>query len=693
MNDVRFHPCGEFALKGVGKITLWEADWAGAGPRPTAVSPLASPARNKTPRKKLWIIGVPVAGLLVAALIAGALYRRPHQTKPLTDRDTIVLADFANSTGDAVFDGTLRQGLAVQLEQSPFLNILADQKVRDGLKLMGRSSNDRLTADVARELCQREGGKALIAGSIASLGSQYVIGLDALNCQTGDSLAREQATAQSKELVLDALDKATATLRQALGESLSSIRKFDRPLAEATTPSLEALEAYSLGTNARQVNDSTALPFLKRAVELDPQFASAYEALGVCYLNLGEVGLSHEYLTRAFDLRDRTSEREKFVIEARYYAYATGDLHKAVDTYQLWVQTYPRSASAHANLGTLYGGMGQYEKAVPESLEAIRLEPDAGSTYSNLILSYAALDRFDDAQKIYNLAISRKASDPIMNVNWFGVSFVLGDRAEMERLIAASAGQPEAEDNFLAAKSDTEAFFGHLNQAREFSRQAVASAVRSDQKETAAQWKLDEVITEAEFGNPEIARRDADLALAWSSNHDSQILAALAFARTGDSARAQTIANDLAKRYPLDTLVNEYWLPVIRAAIEIAHNNPGKALQFTEVAIPFELASPQTWSGLGGPLYPAYLRGQAFLMLGHGANAAMEYQKLVDHRGFMMACPLGPLARLGLARAFALQRDTDASRSAYQDFLSLWKDADSDIPILTQAKSEFAKLK
>ncbi|MGH9714321.1 MAG: tetratricopeptide repeat protein [Candidatus Acidiferrales bacterium] len=642
--------------------------------------------------RRRWLMLAGSATTLVIVITAVA-FLNTRKVHALRDTDTLVLADFTNTTGDSVFDGALRQGLAAQLGQSPFLNILADQKVRKELKLMGRSRTDRLTPDVVRDLCLREGSKAYIEGSIASLGSQFVIGLEAINCQTGDSLAREQETAPSKERVLNALDKASARLREKLGESLSSVRKFDTPLAEATTSSLEALEAYSLGTSERQLNDANALPSLKRAVELDPDFASAYEALGVCYLNLGEVGLGRENFTKAFNLRDRVSEREKFVIAARYYHYVTGDLHKAIETYQVWTQTYPRSAAALANLSTLYASTGRFELAIPGSLEAIRLEPDAGAHYSNLILSYAALDRFDDARKIYNLAISRKILDPTLGVNWFGVSFVLGDRAEMDRLMAGSAGQPEAEDSFLAAKSDTEAFFGRLKQAREFSREAVASALRSDQKETAVQWKLDEVLTEAEFGNHELARRESASGLALSSNHDSQILAALAFARTGDPAKAQSIANELARSYPLDTLVNEYWLPVIRAAIEITRNNPEKALEFIGTAIPYELASPQTWSGLGGPLYPAYLRGQALLMLRRGTDAAKEYQKLVDHRGFMLASPLRVLAHLGLARAFELDSDMSRSRSAYQDFFELWSDADPGIPLLKQARLEYAKLK
>lgn len=632
------------------------------------------------------------AGIAAAVLIVVGFFKfRTHSRPALSETDTILLADFANKTGDPVFEDALKQAVSVQLSQSPYLNILSDAKIRGTLRLMTRPAETKLTPDVAREVCKRSGSKAYIAGSIASLGSQYVIGLEAVNCQSGDALAREQVAAQGKERVLGALDSATAKLREKLGESLKSVQKFDTPLAEATTASLEALQAYSLGTTDRQVNDAKALPSLKRAIELDPEFASAYEALGVCYYNLGQTGLGRENFTKAFQLRDRVSEREKFVIAARYYEYVTGDLHKAIETYQLWAESYPRLPTAHANLGSLYGSIGQYERAIPESEEAVRLEPDAGAHYSNLVLDYAALEQYDDAEKIYKQALARQIEDPILRVNWFGVAFVKGDQAEMDRLMAWSAGKPEAEDNFLAAKSDTEAFQGHLEQARVYSREAVASAVRSDQKETAAEWKMDEAATEAEFGNFEIARREAAATLAASPNHDTQILAAVAFARAGDPAGAQKIAGELSKNYPLDTLVNEYWLPVIRAAIEISRNNPTKAVDIAAVAVPYELASPQTWPGIGGPFYPAYLRGQAFLLLRRGADAAKEYQKLLDHRGFMLACPLAALARVGLARAYVLQGDDAKARGAYQEFFTLWKDADPGIPILKQAKAEYDK--
>ena len=462
---------------------------------------------------------------------------------------------------------------------------------------------------------------------------------------------------------------------------------------DATTPSLDALKAYSLGLQKDQANDATAIPFFKRAIELDPEFASAYAALAVCYRNLGESGLARENFAKAFELRGHVSEREKLLIAARYYNHVTGELQKAIDAYQLWVQAYPRDATARSNLGSLYGASGQYEKSIAETEEAIRLDPDSGTNYSNLILAQAALDRLDDARNTFSQEMARKIDDPIARVNWFGVAFVRGDVQEMDRQMEWSAGKPEAEDNFLAAKSDAEAFHGHAQKAREFSRKAVESALRNDEKETAAQWQMDAAIREAEFGNPQIARRETKAARALTKSHDTQILAALTLARIGEVTEAEKLADDLEKRYPLDTLVTNYWIPVIRASVVIARNSPANVIDLLQPAAPYELASPVTWSGMGGPMYPAYLRGAAYLQLHQGKEAAVEYKKIIDHPGFMLACPLRALAQLAMARAFVMQGDQANARSYYEQFLTLWKDADPDIPLLISAKGEYAKLK
>jgi serine/threonine protein kinase/Flp pilus assembly protein TadD len=637
-----------------------------------------------------WKVVVPAAIAVVALVVAPYFYF--HHSSKLTDKDTIVLADFINTTGDPVFDGALRQGLAVQLEQSPFLILISEKRIQQGLRLMGQPAERKLTPEIARELCQRTGSAAVLDGSIAQIGTQYLLTLKAVNCVSGESLASAEAQANDKNHVLDALGKTASEIRNKLGESLSTVRAYDTSLMDATTPSLDALKAYTVGLQKGKSNDADAVPFFKRAIELDPEFASAYSGLAACYLNLGESGLARENFAKAFELRNHVSEREKLLIAARYYNHVTGELPKAIEAYQLWTQAYPHDAGPRGNLGMLYGASGQYEKSIAETQEAIRLEPDSGTNYSNLLLAQAALGRFDDARNTFNLEMVKKIEDPILRVNWFGVAFVLGDTAEMDKQMAWSAAKPQGEDNFLAAKSDAEGYYGHARIAREFSKKAFESALRDDQKETAAQWKMDGALREVEFGNRQIAKEETAAARVLTSSHDTEILAAIALARTGDVTEAEKLAKDLEKQYPLDTLVNNYWLPVIRASEEDARNNPTKAIQLLQPSAPYELASPVAWSGLGGPMYPAYLRGEAYQQLRRGNDAAAEYQKIIDHPGLMLACPLRALARLGIARAYAMQGDTSKATAAYQDFLTLWKDADADIPILIAAKAEYAKL-
>ena len=651
-----------------------------------------SKLRDKQKSRVQTRVAAVSAATVVAAAIGAWLLYGP-KAHALNVADTVVLADFDNETGDTVFDDTLKQALSISLRQSPFLNVVSEEKVGATLKLMTRPADTPITAEVARDVCERANSKAYIAGLIARLGNQYVIGLNAVNCRTGEMLAQQQSKAAGKERVLDALGDAAVKLRGELGESLSTVEKFATPLADATTPSLDALKAYSQGVIKDRQNDSESLPFFKRAIELDPNFASAYEGLGTSFYNLGESGLARDNFTKAFQLNARASERERFVIAARYYQMVTGEIDKAIENFQVWAQAYPRDARAHGNLGGLYGITGHFENAAAETLEALHLSPDAGANYANLILSYAALNRLKDAKDIYDKAIARGvADDPLTHVSFFGVAFLEGDTAEMNRQMAWSAGKPEAEEIFLAGKSDVEAYYGRLRSAREYSRRATDSALHSNEKETAAQWMLSAAIREAEFGNSDRARRTAASALALSTNHDSEILAALTFARAGDLPQADKLANSLAADYPLDTLVTSYWLPVIRAAIEIGGKKPSRALEVVEAATPYELASPDAWPGLGGPLYPIYLRGEARLMSRQGSESAGEFQKLLDHRGLLRACPLGPLARLALARAYVLQGDSAKAHATYQDFLSLWKDADVDIPVLIAAKAEYAKL-
>lgn len=637
-----------------------------------------------------WTVAVTLAGVLVVGLV---VVRKWPRKQMLTASDVLVISDFVNSTGDRVFDDTLKQAVTIQLSQSPYIDILPDEKVRSTLELMTKPVGTKLTPDTALEVCLRSGSKAVIKGSIALVGAQYVIGLEAIDCQTGSALAREQIAAAAKEQVVGALGRAATKLRQKLGESFSSVQSFDVPLNEATTPSLEALKAFSVGLQKDLANDAEAVPFFKHAIELDPNFASAYEGLAVCYYNLGESGLARENFAKAFDLRQHVSERENFTIEARYYNYVSGDLEKAIEVYQLWTQAYPRSAFAHEDLGGLYGATGQFQKTIAETLIALGLEPHSGGSYANLILGYSALNRFDDAKSIYEKGVAQGVEDPVMHLNWFGVAFVQGDAAEMDRQLEWSAGRPEGEDLFLSAKSDTEAYFGHLALARKFSGQAVASAIRSGQKETAALWRMDEAVREAEFGNSKPAREEAKAALALNRNYDTEILAALVFARADDPAQAEALATDLSRRYPDDTLFNYYWLPVIRASAALDEHSPEHAIEILKATDPYEFASPGSWPALGGPLYPAFLRGVSYLRLGRADKASEQFQELIDHRGFMKASPLVPLARLGLARAYALGDDQIHSFAAFEDFLGMWHDADPNLSPLRQAEAEYTKLR
>jgi serine/threonine protein kinase/tetratricopeptide (TPR) repeat protein len=640
---------------------------------------------------KLWKIGVPV--LLIASLVAGGLYYRSRQTKRLTNKDTIVLGDFANSTGDAVFDDTLKTALNVSLNQSPFLNVLSENKVAATLKLMTRPADTKLTPDVARELCQRAGSRAYIAGSIASLGSEYVLGLKTVNCQSGDTLVQEQVTAASKEKVLDALGEAASKLRSELGESLATVQKFDVPLAEATTFSLEALKAHSLGKKTQRENgDTAAIPFYKRAIELDPKFAKAYASLGASYSNLGETASASENVKKAYELRDRVSEHEKFSIAAFYYTFVTGELEKANETYMLWAQTYPRSSGPHHNLSVNYGYLGQYDKAVAETLESLRLDPGSSDSYGDLVQYYVFLNRLDDARATYQQAMARRLDSASLHFNMYCVAFLQGDAAEMQRQFVWAIGKRGIEDILLSYQSDSEAFSGHLGKAREFSRRAVESARGADEKESAAEWQMNAALREAEFGNATRAREETASAMALVLTRDVQILAGLAKARSRGSGGAQGMADELEKQNPLNTVINGYWLPTMRAAVEINRNDPSKAIELLQTAASTELGNPLPQVNGGVFFYPIYVRAQAYLLLHRGSEAAAEFQKFLAHRGVVGNCPLGALARLGLARAYALQGETTKAKTAYQDFLTLWKDADPDIPILKQAKAEYAKL-
>ena len=642
------------------------------------------------------------AVVLLALLIASGFYYRSHQTKLLTEKDSIVLADFANSTGDAVFDDALETGLRVSLRQSPFLNMLSDSEVAKTLQLMTRSPGTKLNSDVAGELCQRTGSKAYVAGAIGSLGTEYVLGLKAVNCQSGDILAQEQVTAASKEKVLDALGAAASKLRSELGESLATGQKFDVPLQQATTPSLEALKSLSLGRKAaNEKGDEAALPYHRRAIELDPNFAMAYNALGADYSNLGQLERANEYYSKAFQLRDRASEREKLAITADFYLNVTGELNKAAQTYQEEIESYPRSSVAYGDLGVVFALQGQYQKATEATKQLIRLAPDQVSSYVNLADYALALQHFDETRQIIHDQ-GPKLDDFAFHDALYALAFLGADSAAMAEQQQWFAGKPEAENYGLSLASDTEAFAGHLGKARELTKRAVDSAVRVDSKETGAIFQDNAALREAAYGNPAEARRLAAEALKLApASQGVKSEAALAFAMAGDTSRAESLAEDLEKRFPLDTQMQSLWLPAIQAQLALDRKNPASALNIPQAPSPLELGQIVFVNNLSC-LYPVFVRGEAYLAAGQDSAAAAEFQKILDHSGIVWNCWTGALAHLGVARAIALESrtaqgaDADAARvralAAYKGFLTLWKDADPDIPILKEAKAEYEKL-
>jgi eukaryotic-like serine/threonine-protein kinase len=633
------------------------------------------------------------AAIVVAALAVGGWLFFSRKAHALTDKDTIVLADFTNTTGDTVFDDTLKQALAVDLGQSPFLNIISEEKIRQTLRQMTRSPSERLSQDLAREVCQRVGSKAYLAGSIAALGTQYVIGLEALNCVSGDVLAREQVTAAGKEQVLPALGQAAAKLRNEVGESLSSVQKFDVPLGQATTNSLEALKNLALGTKTQgERGDAEAIPFYKRAIELDPNFAVAYASLGASYYNLGEISQAAQNTRRAYELRKQLGERERFYIEALYYEYVTGDLERARQTYELWAQTYPRDVVPPNNLGIIFSYLGQFDKSLAQNREAHRLDPASGLSYSNLVTRYLFLNRLVEARATAAEAQTKNLDSPYLRINLYVLAFLQNDEAGMAQQVAWATGKLGVEDALLANEADTAAYSGHLAKAQGFSRQAVASAERAEGKETAAGYEADAAVREALFGDDAEARQRGAAALTLSDGRDVQYGAALALALSGDAYRAQTLVDDLAKRFPEDTIVKFNYLPTIHAQLALDRNDTSKAIEALQAAAPYELGLPGG-GGFTPALYPVYVRGEAYLAGHQGMESAAEFQKILSHRGVVQNESIGALAHLGLARAYVLQGDTAKAKAAYQDFLTLWKDADHDIPIFVAAKAEYAKLR
>jgi eukaryotic-like serine/threonine-protein kinase len=642
---------------------------------------------------RIRVRDVAITTALVAVLVAVWLYYRPRTPNSLSERDTVVLADFANSTDDPVFDETLKQGLNIALHESPFVNVLAESKADAMLRQMTRPANVPLTPELAREVCLRAGSKAYIAGSIARLGTEFVVGLKAVHCQTGDSLAQEQETASTKEEVLGTLGVAAAKLRQKLGESLSTVKAFDVPLAEATTSSLEALRAFSRGRNAYHEKGSAAeLPYAQQAIKLDPGFAMAYFALGEDYASLGEVGRASEFLTKAFQLREHTSEREKMAIAGIYYLDVSGELDRAAQTYRDEIDTYTRDGGAHNNLAIVYAEQGRYQDAIDLAQQALHFAPDHLGTYELLGNFFLALHRFDDARETFRQAHDRKMDDYILHNGLYALAFLTADARAMDEQRIWYQSRPEYESYGLSLASDTEAYAGHLRQAQELTRQAVESAMRTDNNENAALWLDNAALREAMFGHTAEARQLAGEALkTMPSRQGVQIEAALALAMAEDTNQAEFLAKSLAEQFPAATQVQSVWLPTIRARTTLTGKNPQAAIDQLKLAMPLQFGQAIFVLNISC-LYPSYVRGEAYLAAGQGNNAAAEFKTILDHEGMVWNCPTGALARLGLARSYRLSGDKEKSRSAYQSFLTLWKDADTDIPILQQAKTEYSKL-
>jgi eukaryotic-like serine/threonine-protein kinase len=653
-------------------------------------SSAANSGTPAAPHGKAWKIAVSV--LLITLFVAGGLYYRSHQqSKRLTNKDTIVLSDFANSTGDAVFDDTLKTALSVSLRQSPFLNVLTDSQVAKTLQQMTQPAGTKLTPELARELCQRAGSKAYLAGAISRLGSEYVVALKAVNCSNGNTLAEEQVTAKSKEKVLDSLGGAASKLRTELGESLATVQKFDAPLEQATTFSLDALNAYDLALSTwDKKGDRDSLPIFKKAIELDPNFAMAYGALATINHNLGDSAGARENATKAYELRDRMTEAEREAIEARYYLYVTGDLEKAAEVYAVAVQNYPDSAGAYNHLANDEGELGRYQQSVQDLRKALLLDPSRASTYANLAVGLLALSQVEEASTVLAEADKRGLQTDILLQAHYWIAFLRNDEREMERLVQRSSDLPGAQAILLSEQSNTAAYYGHFEKAREFSRAAENLMERDGNKELAASYLVQAAVRESEVGEFARAQQYISQAQKLSHGQDVATLTAVALVQIGSVNQAEALCHELDKQWPEGTIVQKYWLPAIRAQIDLRQARPSKAIDDLGVATPLEFANPG--STAVPTLYPAYVRAQAYLAMGHGPKAATEFRKLTDRPGLVLNYPLGALAHLGLARAYKSSGDLQNSRQVYLDFLSLWKDSDPDIPILKQAKAEYAKL-
>ena len=649
-----------------------------------------TPAARSRPSYATLAVGA--GALLVVGMVLGIWLYSARRANALSQTDTIVLADFANNTGDPVFDGTLQQGLSVQLEQSPFLSVISDARVQQTLQLMGRSGGTKLTPAIARGVCQRTGSKAYLAGSIASLGNRYVIGLNAVNCATGDALVQEQVQAEGKEKVLDALGRAALQMRKRLGESLSTVEKLGIPIEQATTPSLEALQAYSLARRAmtEKADYNGAIPLFERAIALDPKFAMAYAALGTVYHNVGEENLAAENVRKAYGLRGGVSEREKLYIESHHDQLVQGDLQKAIQVYELWSQTYPRDSVPRTNMGICFESLGENEKALREFQTALRLTSGDGLDYADLTSAYMRLNRFASAEATAKEAQEKGLGSADLRIYLYELAFLRNDSAAMAAELDAAAGKPE-EATLLEFAAGTAAYSGQLRKARELSRRAVDLAERRAEKDPAAMFETETATWEALSANSAEARTHAEHALALSDSLNVESVSALALAFAGDSARAETLASDIAKRFSENTIAQFNYLPAIQAQLALNRHEAPRALEFLQPALPYERGAA------GGTiftvnLFPVYLRGEAYLAANKGPQAAAEFQKILDSRGLVLNQPIGVLANLGIARSYSLEGDAAKARDAYQTFLLLWKNADPDVPVLGRVRARLKEL-
>ncbi len=654
------------------------------------------PSQRPMDRKESWkalaIVFVPLLIAIVLFSIHRIRYGGNSVTgsPDITTNHVVVLADFTNTTGDAVFDSSLRQSLSSQLEQSPFLNILPDQRIAQTLSLMSQPKETRLTRELAREVCQRTASSATIEGAITIVGNEYALKLQAVNCRTGQLLADQRVTATGKQEVLKALAQATTQLRQGLGESLASVQRFDTPPENVTTASLEALQAYSLGAHAMLVQGDyeAATPHFQRAISLDPNFAMAYARLGTSYVNLNQNELAAENLRKAYALRQRVSDRERFYIDSHYYEVVTGDLVATRATYELWSQTYPSDSVAANNLARTYSTLGDYEKSLAAYQQALKLGPATGLLYGNLVFSYLSVDRLDEARATAQEAQDRHLDSPWIHLYLYWVGFLQHDQAAMAREVANVTGKPGSEDLVLYMEANTAAYGGQLAKAQQLTQQAIASAEHADDKPTAAGYQAIHAVHQALVGNFAAAKQQAEAALALSPSTEVKSIAGLALALAGDSEQSMRLADELAKSHPQDTWLQLNAVPCIRAAVALQRGNASKAIEALAPTAPYELGRGDLiW------LYPVYLRGQAYLMAHQTTAAVAEFQLILTHPGYVLNEPIGALSQLGLARAYADAGDSAKARMAYQDFLSLWKDADPDLPILKQAQAEYAKLR